>query len=166
MTYKKQKQLTTGLFIVYIFAVTWIILFKMQFIPAVTWRSVNLIPFGESVIVNGRIYWQELIDNLIIFVPYGIYICMLKPEWSFIKKAAPIFFTSLAYEILQFIFAIGSTDITDLINNTLGGIIGIGIFLVFNKIFKEKTTKIINILALAATLCTVGFIALLIIVNL
>ena len=162
----KQTRLTAILFIVYLLAVTWIILFKMQFIPVVTQRSLNLIPFGESVIVNGTLDIREIIDNLLIFIPYGIYLSMLKPDWSFLKKTAPILLTSLAYEVLQYIFAIGASDITDLIVNTLGGVIGIGVFLLFARIFKDKSYKIMNILALAGTVFMIGFISLLIIVNL
>lgn len=166
MSDKKQKHLTTALFAVYLLAVIWIILFKMQLIPAVTQRSLNLIPFGESVIVNGKLDIREIIYNLLIFVPFGIYMSMLKPDWSFLKKTAPIFLTSLAFETLQFIFAIGATDITDLIGNTLGGIIGIGVFFVFARLFKGKSLKIMNILALIGTLFMVGLIGLLIIANL
>lgn len=59
---------------------------------------------------------------------------MLKSNWSFIKKIIPIFLTSLIVEILQYIFAVGATDITDLIGNTLGGVIGIGIFYLLIKL--------------------------------
>ncbi|MCB7376109.1 VanZ family protein [Bariatricus massiliensis] len=166
MSGKKQKCLTTALFTVYVLAIIWIILFKMQLIPVVTQRSLNLIPFGESVIVNGKLDISEIIYNLLIFVPFGIYMGMLKPDWSFFKKAAPIFLTSLAFETLQFIFAIGATDITDLIGNTLGGIIGIGLYFVFARLFKGKSLQIMNILALIGTVFMVGLIGLLIIANL
>ncbi|WP_408632111.1 hypothetical protein [Mobilisporobacter senegalensis] len=33
----------------------------------------------------------------------------------------------------------GGTDITDFISNTLGGVIGIGFYIVFSIILKEKT---------------------------
>ena len=61
MSGKKQKCLTTALFTVYVLAIIWIILFKMQLIPVVTQRSLNLIPFGESVIVNGKLDISEII---------------------------------------------------------------------------------------------------------
>lgn len=138
----------------------------MQLIPVVTRRSLNLIPFGESVIVNGKLEIREIIYNLLIFIPYGIYIYMLKPDWSFLKKTAPIFLTSLVIEMLQYSFAIGAADITDLIGNTLGGVIGIGIFFMFTKILGDKSIKIMNILALVGTVFMIGFISLLIIVNL
>lgn len=46
----------------------------------------------------------------------------------------------------QYIFAIGASDITDVIDNTLGAVIGILLYLGMKKIWKEKTGKIITIL--------------------
>lgn len=46
----------------------------------------------------------------------------------------------------QYIFAIGASDITDVIDNMLGAVIGILLYLGMKKIWKEKTGKIITIL--------------------
>lgn len=62
---------------------------------------------------------------------------------------------SLSFEILQYIFAIGATDITDLIGNTLGGMIGIGIFYMCYKLFKNKTDFILNIVTFISTLLVI-----------
>lgn len=164
---RKENYLTKVLFIFYIFALIWIILFKMQFSfkGLVTSRSINLIPFGESMMVNGMIDVKEIIANVLIFIPFGIYISMLKSEWTFIKKVGSGFIISFAVEILQFIFAIGASDITDIIGNTLGGIIGIGIFYAFYKVFREKATKIINVVALIFTVLISAGIGFILIVN-
>lgn len=166
----RKYNITKGLFIVYIILLTWIILFKMQFdissLEAMNLRNINLVPFAGSLIVNNRVDISEIILNVVVFVPFGIYLCMLKGEWSFIKKVVPIFLTSLVFETLQYIFAIGASDITDLIGNTLGGIIGIAVFVLLSKIFKDKTIKIINILALIVTVVVILFLGLLIITNL
>src|SRR5699024_8423175 len=127
---RNQKIFTIGLLVIYLSLLTWIILFKMtlsfQKLPDLS--GINLIPFAGSVIVNKQIDFSEIINNVLIFVPFGVYISMLKPDWAFLKKVAPIAGVSLLFEVLQFIFAIGGTDITDFIGNTFGGIIGIGIY--------------------------------------
>ena len=145
----------------------WIILFKMQFSfnGLGDSRSINLIPFGDSMIVNGKIDVKEIIENIFIFIPLGIYISILKSEWTFTKRAGTSFLTSLLLEVVQFIFAVGSSDITDLIGNTLGGVIGIGIFYGFSKLFKDKTIKIINVIALIATIFMSLCLGLLLILN-
>lgn len=166
----KEYSITKGLFVVYIIILTWIILFKMQFdissLETMSLRNINLVPFAGSLIVNNRVDISEIILNVAVFIPFGIYLCMLKEKWSFIKKVVPIFITSLAFETIQYIFAIGASDITDLIGNTLGGIIGIAVFMLLSKIFKNKTIKIFNVLALIVTVIVVLFLGLLIVVNL
>ena len=56
MKEEKRLNLTRGLFLVYVFALTWIILFKMQIrlsdIAKMELRNINLIPLGDSAIVN------------------------------------------------------------------------------------------------------------------
>lgn len=168
---KKNKpfQITQFLTILYVILLTWIILFKMQFslsdLPH--FRNLNLIPFGESVIINGKIDFDEIIDNVIAFIPLGMYCCMLKKDWNFWKKVLPIFALSFTYEILQYLFAIGATDITDILTNTSGGIIGIGIYQVFLKVFKkeEKVNKIINVLAIIGTTLLLALILLMLMMN-
>lgn len=170
MKEEKRLNLTRGLFLVYVFALTWIILFKMQIrlsdIAKMELRNINLIPLGDSAIVNGRIDLSEILLNIAAFIPYGIYISMLKEDWNFILKALIPCLTSLAYETVQYIFAIGASDITDLIGNTAGGLIGSVCYWLLSKLLKENRIKVINILALIGTIGTVLLMAILIIANL
>lgn len=53
-------------------------------------RGINLIPFAGSVIKNDQIDIGEIIYNMFAFIPFGIYISMLRPSWSFLKKIVPI----------------------------------------------------------------------------
>ena len=164
---KKQLNLTKILFGVYFLILVWTLLFKLNFSLEGLYRSrsINIIPFAGTATVNGRIHMTEIINNIIVFVPVGIYACMLKQECSILNKISIAFFISLGIEVLQFVLAIGSTDITDLIGNTLGGVIGIGIFYLFAKFFKNKAIKILNILASSATVGLVGLLSILILVN-
>lgn len=165
----QKNKLITILFGIYLIILIWIILFKMQtdlkFLPYI--HSVNLVPFGQSVIINGKIDFNEMINNCLIFIPVGIYIEMLGKNRKFYQKIIPIFFITLFLEILQFILHIGATDITDIIMNTLGGMVGILSICMLHKIFKngEKLNQILSILALICTVMVVAFLAVLIIVN-
>jgi len=159
-----QVKLTFGLFIVYFVLLIWIIVFKMQYslndLP--NFRGLNLIPFAGSIIKNNQLDYSEIIQNVIVFIPFGLYLSMIKPDWPFWKKSISIAGVSLSFELMQFLFAIGGADITDLIGNTLGGVVGIGSYIVFSRILKEKTIKILNILALTGTICIVLLLGLLI----
>ena len=150
----KQSTLITVLLIIYLLILAGVILFKLPFYSPVISdgiRVINLIPFKGSFDENGALLLHEIMNNILIFIPLGIYICLLKREVPFIKKVTVILCTSLLFEILQFVFALGRTDITDIINNTLGGILGIGIIALLSRVFKNKTIKIISVLALVAT---------------
>ena len=135
------------LFVFYLAALTWIILFKM----AVSFdtidhgiRSLNLIPFKGAMITNGRINFSEMIDNILVFCPFGIYIGVLYRRWNLSEKVLSFFSVSLIYEVLQYVLAIGRSDITDVIMNTVGGIVGLLIYSLLNKICRnERMTEIV-----------------------
>lgn len=162
------KKWTMGLLIFYLFALTWIIIFKLQInvtdIPRL--RNINFIPFGASGIVNGRIYTKEIIWNLLVFIPYGVFMHILWNGKSFLKQVLPIFLTSLLFETVQFIFAIGASDITDIITNSLGGIIGIILAFVISKIVRKNWVKLINIVSLAGGSLLTLFIVMMLLANL
>ena len=147
------KKLTFVLFIIYLAALIWLVLFKLQFsfeqIDRV--RVINMIPLKEYDS-------SDVYNNIRIFVPLGIYIRMLKSKWSFMKKLLPIIGLTLAFEIIQFVLAIGRSDITDILANTLGGTIGIAIYELLFKILKHRTNKILNLFALVVTSCAMIFI--------
>lgn len=158
MISEKRSTLTSILFIIYLLLLIGIILFKLPFYSEKLSdgiRVINLIPFHGSFDDSGAINFSEIRDNILIFIPLGIYIGMLKSNWSFMKKVLPIIGLTFAFEALQFIFTIGRSDITDILNNTLGGVIGIGIYTLLFKIFKSRTVKVVNILAFVVTVCVV-----------
>lgn len=163
------KILTSVLFVIYLIVLTWIIVFKMSLdlhlFQDMNHRSINLIPFAGSLIVNGKVELSEIILNIVVFIPAGVYMGMLFNEKSFLRKIIPIFIVSLLYEVLQYIFAIGASDITDLIGNTLGGAIGILLYDILQRILGKRTIKILNILAVIGTVLVIGFLGLLIVAN-
>ncbi len=164
-----RRKWTVILFLIYLLVLSWAIMLKMQvdlsLLKDMDLRNINLIPFGDPLIVNGRVRVSEMIVNLVAFVPFGGYLSMLSGKWTFVQKVLPIFAVSLLYEVLQYIFAIGTSDITDLIVNTMGGVIGIGVFAILEKLFREKTLRILNVLATIGTVGVVAFIGLIMIVT-
>lgn len=164
---EKQNRLTLVLFIIYLLALTWLILFKLQFSIAVLdeGRLINLIPLLGSFDDSGVIRFSEIGNNIFAFIPLGIYSCMLKRKWSFVKKVLAIVVLTLAFEITQFIFIIGRADITDVLSNTLGGVIGIGIYALAFKFMTGKTNKVITVIAAVLTIFAVCLVALLLVNN-
>lgn len=146
--------ITIILFISYLVALCWILLFKLGVrFSYMGNRRVNLIPFSEPLILNGKIDVGEIILNVVIFVPLGVYTGILFERWVFGRKLFFLFLISLIVEGLQFILAVGAFDITDIITNTLGGIIGLTIFKAIEKAFNNsvKAQKFINIISAVGT---------------
>jgi glycopeptide antibiotics resistance protein len=164
----ESRKITKYLFTIYLLALVWIILFKLQlsFANLPYLRNVNLIPFGDSTIVNGTIDFSEIAYNLVVFIPFGLFIAMLWENVSFPKKVVPVLLTSLGFEVIQFVLAIGASDITDLLMNTAGGMVGIGLFYILSKLLKDKTVPILNAVCLIGAVSSFFFIGLILFVNL
>ena len=155
----KGKSLTIVLTVIYIFIVVWIILFKMATLSEIPYlggiRNINLIPFHYDK--EAPFHRSEIIKNVIIFIPLGVYLKMLK-----IKGVKAILFGmafSVGLEVSQFILAIGATDITDIMTNTAGTAIGIGMYTFLHLIF-QKSEKLDKALCILASICTVLLISM------
>lgn len=164
---KKQKNMAFIVFGVYFFLLIWLILFKFEINISKmdTIRSINVIPFHYANEVGRNFHLQEVIYNVLVFVPLGVYIHFFKPEWSFFVKIIPGLCISFLFEILQYIFAIGASDITDVIDNTLGGIIGVILAQLFHKIFKDKSITIVNVIGLIIEIAALAMIIILFVAN-
>lgn len=155
----KAQRLTAILFAVYMATLVWIVIFKLQLSPDTlpALRRINLVPFfmGNATAMASR---NDLVYNTLAFIPYGIYICMLMQGRPFVQRLLPIFATSLLFEVTQYVFGIGATDINDLLLNTLGGMIGIGVYCIFAKVFKARSHGILNALTAVATVLMLALI--------
>jgi len=162
--------LTVTLFIIYMVGLCWIIIFKMN-VPIAHKghiQSVNFIPFKRPLILNGKVGVSEMIANVLIFIPLGVYMGVLYKRWHFIKQCLFFFLISLACEVSQYVLRVGYADITDIINNTAGGIVGLLIFKGIEKICRDsiKAQKCINIVAATGTVLFIVLLLLLKINNL
>ncbi len=146
-----EKFLSRGLFVLYLLFLVWLVIFKFRFdITSIfdhEHRSLNLIPFAAPSIVNGQINLGEMIMNCVFFIPLGLLLHVNFKHIRFLPKLFFVLIFSLAAELIQYIFAIGATDITDLITNTLGGFLGLTLYQLCNKFIKtHRLDSIINTL--------------------
>ena len=163
----KRKEWTGGLYFIYLAFVVWVILLKFSTSPEQLphLQNINLIPYGDSESINGQLDVQELVENILIFVPFGIYAGMLVREKSWWKVILAGAGFSLLLETLQYVFAIGASDITDVINNTLGAVLGVVLWKGFHRIAGERSWLIVQILATVGTIGMLGLSALLLFAN-
>ena len=165
---EKRNRTDIILFVIYCILLIRIILFKlagsMADIEMMTGlRSLNLIPFRYDDEVSFQLH--EVISNVAIFVPFGVYMKMLGAGNGGAVCAG--FAASLILEASQYIFRLGATDITDLITNTAGTAMGVLMYLVVSKIFisKAKADGVIRIVASVGTILFVGLIWVLLLLN-
>lgn len=154
------------LFTVYLIFLVWALLFKLEFSLEPYIRSLNFIPFSASAVANDKINISEIILNIAAFIPFGLFISIIKPTSKFIFKLLPILFTTVLIETFQYIFQIGASDVTDVIDNMLGGICGILLYKLFFWLFGIRTDKILFFILLVCMIILTSLIALVKIANL
>lgn len=81
--------------------------------------------------------------NCIFFIPFGLLLNVNFKKVGFLPKFVFILVFRLTAELIQFIFAIGVTDITDVITNTVGGFLGLKLYGLSNKYNNKKLDRVI-----------------------
>lgn len=155
---ERMNRLTITLLVIYLIALFWILILKLgvQF-SYMNERRTNLVPFSRAFFTG------ENILNALIFVPLGLYAGILFKQSYFIIKVLLVFLLSLLVEGLQYILRIGAFDVTDLITNTIGGVIGLIIFTGIKKAFGShvRAQRIVNTIAVAGTALMILLLVLL-----
>lgn len=99
-------------------------------------RRVNFYLFWSYRFFFRDLYVQkQVLNNILLFVPVGTIVSKLKPRWNTVVLT---FLFSLAIEILQFLTARGLFELDDLVNNTLGGLIGMLSCLIWEYVFRQE----------------------------
>ena len=105
----------------------------------------NLVPFREirrylqyPDVLGPYAVMTNLAGNIIGFVPFGAILPVLKRNLrSFWKILLLSFELSGMIEVTQLLTRVGSFDVDDIILNTLGGVLGYGIFAVCNHLRRK-----------------------------
>lgn len=146
----------------YLLVLVWVILLKMHtgdLDDLSGRRSLNLVPFGGTGELSG-LGSQELAINVLAFIPLGVLIYLAARRRSLGRLLLPVVGTALVFEVVQYSFGIGASDITDVLTNTAGGLIGLGIAWFGLRVLGVRAQRwllvglVVVLLALAA-----GFVA-------
>lgn len=144
------------LFGAYLVLLTWIVVWKLE-IPhsdPVGVQRIKLLPFVASA-AGGASSLIEVAANLLLFVPFGVYLGLLRPGWSWLRVAAAAAGVSLAFEVAQYALAVGISDTTDVIVNTAGGLAGLGILALLRRELRGRTAAIVTRICLVGTVLAV-----------
>ena len=154
---KINKKWITALFVLYIIALIWVIIFKCNNVEslhidinkAMTIKerlAYKIVPFQytfNSIFVEGSFLEAiALIFNIVCFLPTGLLLsCFLKRKYVMLIG----FGISFGFEVFQLFSAWGGPDMSDIVLNVIGVLCGI---LLYDFLIKRLKSKVINLLAL------------------
>lgn len=154
------KLLHKTIFSIYLFILVWLLIFK--FARDLSWvldydkRSLTLVPF---VGLSDRSI-SEIVLNFLAFVPFGLLLGVNNKRAVWTQRLACIVLFSVLVEAVQYIFAIGATDITDVITNALGGLTGLAIYGLCSRGDTRRLDKLISTLLAGLFVVLLGFLLL------
>ena len=115
--------------------------------------NLTLIGRGQSFSYNLQLFWcikeawttknaadwYFIVGNILMFIPFG----MILPSCfdamrSWVKVSGIGFVISASIELIQLIFHRGFFEFDDMFNNTLGAIMGYGLFVLFFGMFRKS----------------------------
>jgi glycopeptide antibiotics resistance protein len=93
----------------------------------------------------------------------GVYVGMLFQRWVNTGKILFCILISFFIECIQYLFKLGAFDATDICTNTMGAFIGLVIYHLAGKLFRDdlRTQRWINIFAALGTVLLIALLVLL-----
>lgn len=128
---------------VYIVLVLFVTILPIDFTLDLRLKTyIHLKPFND-LIMGYRNALKQIILNVIMTIPFGFMCCALKGNTSIIGVTIKTFLLSFTIEFIQLVMTVfllhhRSCDITDLITNVAGGILGFLLYKLIRIIFNKK----------------------------
>ena len=104
---------------------------SLPFVLNHPYKPMNMVPFIDVSLRRGD-FFRQIVLNVIMTVPFGFLFPLTRRESArFGRTVLFCFLMSLGIELLQPLIGGRSSDITDLITNVTGGMIGYAFFVIF-----------------------------------
>lgn len=116
----------------------------------------------EAWTTKNAMDWYFIVGNVSIFIPLGILLPLcfdrMKVWWRTILLG---FGLSLGIELTQLVFRLGLFEFDDIFNNTLGTLLGYGLFVFFTGLFRRERQErnVGSVLSFFAWVIVVCFLA-------
>ena len=145
---KQHKRILTILYVFYLCLLFYFLFFSEGFgrMGGSAEYRYNLKPFREIMrfyryryILGNKAFFINVFGNVIAFMPMGFFQPLLaQKKWRGALVVLNCFIVSLLVETIQLVFKVGCFDVDDLLLNTLGGLLGVIIYYVFQKCLKRE----------------------------
>lgn len=140
--FKNKDMLCLFLFIYFTFAVFFITVIQRE----CTYAPLANVFRGWSIYKDNHAIDYQVIGNIAMFFPFGLlWALTFEREEKSAKTLLITLLSSLCFsafiEITQLIFSKGTFQFSDIVYNTLGGVLGAVIFIIINLIIKKKRSK-------------------------
>ncbi|GAA4161712.1 hypothetical protein GCM10022286_19720 [Gryllotalpicola daejeonensis] len=137
--------LTVILFVVYLALLVWLVMWKFEspWVADGAGRDIKLVPYVQTATAGANPV-GEIAANVAIFVPFGMYVATLAPTWASWRAAGVFAGVSLALEIGQYVLATGASDTADVIDNTVGGLLGIAAIALLRRSLPGRATALVT----------------------
>lgn len=176
----KKRHILINLLLYSVMAFYVVLLVCILFRQRHTARSVNLIPLRGIIsfltgkdLVSGTtdsaflqgLALSNLLGNIVIFVPLGVYVNLLSRDKAIWKSVLVIVMVSIAVEVVQYVFMLGIGDIDDVILNGIGGLAGVLLYKGLYRLCKADDDRARCVTAVAAPIAGALSFLILILVN-
>lgn len=126
----------------YVLVLVWVVLLKIHtgdLGDLVGRRSVNLVPLGGTA--SGGLGSRELAVNVLAFVPLGVLVYLAARRRRLARMLLVVVGVSVVFEIVQYVAGIGASDVTDVLTNTAGGLVGLGVAWLALRLFGDRAQR-------------------------
>ena len=150
-----------AMFVVYLLLLAWIVLWKLEvpFVGDGTGRQVKLVPFVATAHAGPSAPF-EVLANVLLFVPFGVYLGLLAPLARWWRLAGLIAGVSVVLELVQYVLAVGRSDLSDVVTNTAGGVLGLALVGLVHIRLRDGTGTVMTRVCAAVTLLSVAVLGL------
>lgn len=163
------KVLSISIFIIYLLLVIWVIVFKCNRMFVVTQgyyglsqmtlmerllRELNPIGFYIDPPIESQVpfYLMDDILNVVIFIPFGLYMSYFVKKHKVLKAVIVAFCISLFFEVFQLFTLLGGGSTKDLITNTFGSLLGC---FIGKKLYSDSRIKVFNICSIVVLIIAI-----------
>lgn len=133
-----------ALFGIYLAILSWTVLWKLEapWVGHASERVFKAVPYAPTYFASANTV-TEITLNIALFIPLGIYLRYLAPSWSGVRIMSVIIGTSVVFEGIQYLIAVGVSDTTDILNNSFGGLTGMLLFIGATRALRYRTESLL-----------------------